>query len=267
MINAVATSPKGRWKIAIPCHPLPLRTMIALFLTLAAIALIDSLSMVPLAVVPMTVALGGKRPLAHASAFVAGIFIPYVLCGGLLLAGTEFLFETFGAYLARLWNQPNVLELSVQIVIGVVLLGSAWYLRKQRPTTTEQKQTPAATPVAMFLLGATLVLVGLPGAVPYVAAIERIARFAPGWGEAAGFLVFYNVLFVMPFVCLIGLRFLMPRHAEYCFRVVADVALKAMPHLIVWFFVLTGVVLVADGIGWFVGYPLIPVSPMHEHGS
>jgi cytochrome c biogenesis protein CcdA len=241
--------------------------MLALFLTLAAIALVDSLSMVPLAVVPMTVALGGKRPLAHATAFVAGIFIPYFLCGGLLLAGTEFLFETFGAYLARLWNRPNVLELSVQIVIGVVLLGSVWYLRKQGTTTTEPRKTTATTPRAMFLLGATLVLVGLPGAVPYVAAIERIARFAPGWGEAAAFLAFYNLMFVMPFVCLIGVRFLMPRHAEYCFRTVADVALKAMPHIIVLFFVLTGVVLVADGIGWFVGYPLIPVSSVHEHGT
>jgi len=235
--------------------------MIFLLLTLAAIALFDSLSMVPLAAIPMTVALGSKRPLASAGAFVGGMYLPYLLCGVLLLMGTEFLFETFGAYLTRLWNQPNALELSVQIFIGLLLIVSAWYLRRKGTPEAESKTPAAASPGAMFLLGATLILLGMPGAVPYVAAIERIVRFDPGWVGAVGLLVFYNLLFVLPFLCLIALRFLMPHHAGRCFQVVSDFALKVMPRLVVLLFFLVGLVMVVDGIGWFLGYPLLPVSP------
>jgi cytochrome c biogenesis protein CcdA len=192
------------------------------------------------------------------------MFIPYVLCGVLLLVGTEFLVETFGAYFARLWHQPNALELSVQIIIGFLLMGSAWYLHSRRNDTTESKPTAAASPGAMFLLGATLIVLGIPGAVPYLAAIERIVRFDPSWVGAAGLLVFYNCVFVSPFLCLIGLRFLMPRQAGSCFQLLADIARKVMPRLIVVLFVLAGVVLVADGIGWFLGYPLLPVASGQE---
>ncbi len=234
--------------------------MIFLLLTLAAIALFDSISMVPLAAIPLTMALGGKRPWASAGAFVGGIYVTYFICGAVLLMGTEFIFENFGAYFDRLWNQPNALELVAQILIGLLLIVSAWYLRRPAKAGAEARPAPEASTGAMFLLGATLVLLGIPGAVPYLAAIERIVRFDPDWVGAIGCLVFYNLLFVFPFLCLMGLRFLMPHHAGRFFQSIADFALKVMPWLAAVLFFLAGLVMVADGIGWFLGHPVLPVS-------
>ncbi len=99
--------------------------MIELLLTLTAIALLDSLSMIPLAVLPMAVALGSSRPWTLALSFVAGIYIAYFLCGIPILVGAEVLIDHFGAYLNRLWNRPNALELGIQILLGVLLVASA----------------------------------------------------------------------------------------------------------------------------------------------
>lgn len=226
------------------------------------ISIFDSLSMVPLAVIPMTVALGGGRPWASAGAFVGGMYAAYFLCGAVFLMGADFVLEHLGAYLNRLWNQPNALELSLQIAIGLLLIVSALYMRRKKTTPKPTSGPPsAASPGAMFVFGSSLILVGIPGAVPYVAAIERIVRADVGWVGGMGLLLFYNLVFVFPFLCLMGLRYLMPRKAGRCFQVLADFAMMVMPRLVVWLFFIAGLVMVADGVGWFLGFPLLPVSP------
>lgn len=235
--------------------------MLVLTVTLAVIALFDSLSMVPLAVIPLTVALGGKRPWTLAGGFVGGISVAYFLAGIALLLGTDFFFKTFGAYLDRLWNQPNAIELTTQILLGLLLMAAALWSRRTRNDRKTPRPAPEPTPGAMFLLGASLVLIGLPGAVPYVAAIEQILRTEPGWVGALSYLAFYNLLFVSPFLLLMGVRYLVPQQSGRFFQMMADFALKAMPRLVVVFFFLLGLVLVADGVGWFLGHPILPVTP------
>lgn len=235
--------------------------MLFLLLTLAAIALFDSLSMVPLAVIPMTLALGSWRPWASAGAFVGGMFAAYLLCGVVLLLGAEFIFETFGAYFERLWNRPNALELTAQIIIGLLLIASTWYLCKPRHDNHAARAAPAAAPGALFALGATLIIVGIPGAVPYAAAIERIVRFDPSWLGALGALIFYNLIFVLPFIGLMAVRFLMPQRAGTVFKTIAEWVTRMMPRVVALLFLMVGLIMVADGIGWFLGYPLLPVAP------
>jgi len=235
--------------------------MITLLLILAAIALLDSMSMVPLAVLPLTVALGSPRPLALAGAFVAGISAAYLVCGIPLLLGAEIFLDYFGAYLKRLWNQPNALELILQIILGALLILSAWYLRRSKKAKSDSDPVATTSPVAMFSLGATLMLIGMPGAVPYLAAIERIVSFDPNWLGALALLAFYNLVFVLPFLVLIGFRFLMPGLAGRLFKSLADFCLSMMPRLTALLFFVLGLVLIVDGIGWFLGYPLLPLSP------
>jgi small neutral amino acid transporter SnatA (MarC family) len=238
--------------------------MLILLLTLAAIALFDSLSMVPLAVIPLTVALGSPRPWAAAWAFVGGIFVAYFLSGVALLVGTDFFLETFGAYLHRLWNEPNALELATQIFLGVLLILSAFFLRRQGHVKEASSPPPEASPKAMLVLGSTLVLLGLPGAVPYVAGVERIVRSEMGWMADLAALGFYNLLFVLPFLTLLAVRYFLPQQAGRFFQVLSDFALRLMPRLVVVIFFLVGVVMVVDGIGWFLGHPVLPVAPRTE---
>lgn len=234
--------------------------MIALLLILAAIALLDSLSMVPLAVLPMTVALGSDRPWALSGAFVAGIFVAYFGCGIPLLIGAEVFLEHFGAYLNRLWNQPNAFELVVQIVLGGLLMLSVRFLRRSGGGKPKAEPPAAASPGAMFLLGATLILLGIPGAVPYLAAIERIVQHEPSWVGSVAYLGFYNAIFVLPFLGLIAFRFVMPRQAGKLFQSLAGFCLSVMPTATAVLFFGVGLTLVADGVGWFLGHPILPVS-------
>jgi cytochrome c biogenesis protein CcdA len=233
---------------------------VGLLLVLVAIGLVDSLSMVPLALVPMTVALGSRRPVALAGSFVAGVYVVYVCFGLLLLLGAEAFTAHFGAGLARLWNQPQALELVIQILVGLLLLASPWLM--QRSTTAKPQEAPATgnSPAAMAVLGGSLVLVGLPGAVPYLAAVERIVQHDPQGLAGVAYLLVYNLIFVLPLLSLIGLRFLFPQQAGRIFQSLASLSLSVLPKLTAVVVVVLGLVLVADGIGWFLGHPLLPVS-------
>jgi len=231
-----------------------------LLLILVAIGLVDSLSMIPLALVPMTVALGGRRPAPLAGAFVVGVYLVYFCCGLLLLLGAEAFTARFGAGLARLWNQPEALELVIQILVGLLLLLSPWFMRRSSPAKPQEAPTAGSSPAAMALLGGSLVLLGIPGAVPYLAAVERIMHQDPQGFAAIAYLLFYNFIFVLPLLSLIGLRFLFPQQAGRIFQSLATLSLSGLPKLTAVAVVALGLVLVADGIGWFLGHPLLPVS-------
>lgn len=235
--------------------------MTELVLILIAIAILDSLSMVPLAVLPLTVALGSPRPWTLALSFVGGVFAAYFLCGIPVLIGAEALMEHFGAYFERLWNRPNALELAIQVFIGILLLASAWYLWRPKKFKRQADPKPSASPGALFVLGATLVILGMPGAVPYLAAIERIVNHDPEWVGSLGYLIFYNLVFVFPLMGLIGLRAVLGERAEPWFQALARFCLSAMPRLAAILFLIVGLIMAADGIGWFLGYPLLPVKP------
>ncbi len=240
----------------------PLNRMTELLLTLLAIALLDSLSMIPIAIVPLAWALCGARPLASALAFISGIYLTYLLCGGLLVLGMGALFKHLGAYFSRLWHQPNALELGVQIALGCLLFLSSIYLLKACRRKADVARSLPASPQALFALGVTLTLAGMPGAVPYAAAAERIARFDGGWDAVLSLLVFYNVCFVAPFLTLIALHLAFPHLSKTCFGMLGKFASAALPVIAAGLFMLLGGIMVADGIGWFLGHPLLPVQTL-----
>ena len=62
----------------------------------------------------------------------------------------------------------------------------------------------------------------------------------------------------MPLAALLVVRLALPAHSEAIFRRVASVAARWGRHVVVAVLVFVGAVLVADGIGWFIGYPLFP---------
>ncbi len=236
--------------------------MLELIAILAAIALFDSLSMVPIAVLPLATALGGGRPLLTALAFIAGIFVAYLSFGILLVGGMDMAFDYFGDYLSRLWNEPNALELTVQIAIGALLVISAGYLFRLRPKAvdTDAEPPPALRPGAMFTLGVTLIVVGIPGAVPYLAAAERIVSAEPNWVASAGYLTIYNFFFVAPFLALVVIFFALPTQSGKICSGIARFAAAYLPKIAAALFFIVGLVMVADGIGWFVGYPILPTN-------
>ncbi len=234
--------------------------MISLLLVLAGIALVDATSIVPIGIVPLAALLGGPRPVLGAVAFLAGIFAVYLLCGVVILLGLNVLVDAIGPTFARLWNEPLAVELAIQIVLGVVLVVFGWRLARRRG---ERAATEPAGPVApgrAFSLGAVLTLVGMPGAVPYFGAIDQVLRADLSPTGTATALVVYNVVFLVPLASLLLVRVAVPTRSEAIFAGVAAVAERGGRALIVALLALLGLVLAADGVGWFLGSPLLPVG-------
>ena len=231
-----------------------------LLLVLGSIALLDSTSIVPLCVVPMAAILGGNRPILSSTAFLMGVFIVYLCCGLLLLLGFDALFQIVGAELSQRWKHPDTLDLILQVTLGSVMIAFAWKLAKSRQTHGERGATGSMTPWQSFMLGSVLTVIGLPGAFPYFGAIDQILRVDPKPTVAALTLAYYNLMFILPLVCLIIIRVYLGNAGDLVFQRVAQFSDLWGRRLIVSVLFLVGIALLVDGIGWFLGYPILPVG-------
>ena len=234
--------------------------MIALTFILFAIALVDSTSMIPIGLFPLAAILGGRKPVIGGLSFISGIFLVYTLSGVLLLLGFDLVFEIIGPSISRWWNQPNIVELGLQIVVGTLLL--VYGLRQYRlpEISASSDSAKPVSPVGAFTLGSSLTVIGIPGAVPYFGAIERILRADLSSMASMGALIFYNFVFVLPFFVLFLLRILTPNQSKSIFGSISLLINRWSKPAIVGGFIILGIVLIADSIGWFLGYPLLPVN-------
>jgi hypothetical protein len=229
--------------------------MITLIFILIAIALVDSTSMIPISLLPLATILGGKHPIAGGLFFIFGIFLVYSLSGMLLLFFFNQAFEVISPSISRWWNQPNTAELIFQLIIGVALLIYAWkqYRRPQIPM--KNYSTESISPTLAFTYGASLTVIGVPGAIPYFGAIEQIIRADLNYIASISTLIIYNIVFVAPFFALILIRMLAPNQSEYVFGSISLMFKRLSKPAIVSCFVILGTLLAADSISWLLGYP------------
>ena len=111
-----------------------------------------------------------------------------------------------------------------------------------------------------FTLGFSLTVIGLPGAVPYFGAIEQILRADLSLLASIAAIVFYCFAFLTPLLLLVLVRILFPIHSEKIFQSTTSMVQRWGQQLIVGALIILGLILIADGIGWFLGYPLLPVD-------
>ena len=234
--------------------------MTGLLIVLASIALLDSLSVIPLAVVPLAAILAGPRPLNGSASLLAGIFAVYALCGAVILLGLDTLFDAVGPSLKRWWNDPDTLDLILQLAIGAAMIGFGWKLAAAREEHGERGAGQAVGPVRAFAIGAGITAVGLPGALPYFGAIDQILRADPTFAQMTLALLFYNLVFVSPLIALVALRWLFPERSERLLRGVASITGRWGRRLIVAVLLVLGGILIADAVAWFFGYPLLPIE-------
>lgn len=110
-----------------------------------------------------------------------------------------------------------------------------------------------------FLAGAGMTIVGLPGAVPYLAAIDLILRSDLTPAEEAIVLLVYNVVFILPLVAIGAVSLALGDRSKRLLDGIRGFFDTWGTRIIVVLMVLLGAVLVVDGVGWFLGTPLIPV--------
>jgi threonine/homoserine/homoserine lactone efflux protein len=231
----------------------------SLLLVIAPIALLDSTSNTPLCIVPLIMLLSKQQPILRASAFLSGIFTTYLIGSMLLLFGLEQVFDQINEAVSKQLKDPDSLVLVLQIAIGTCMLFFGSRMANARQSKEDRSPTESVSARQAFVGGAVLTLVGLPGAFPLFAAIDQILRADPSPQVKVLTLVFYNLLFILPLCAVVLIRVLLGEGSMSMLGRINDVMSRVARRVLIAGLVIVGMVLILDGIGWFLGHPLLPV--------
>jgi len=235
--------------------------MLELVVTLAPVSLLDSLSLLPFAVVVLAALLAGPRPYAASVAFLIGIFASYLAAGVLIAVGLGQVIQRVSKLLVHWFNNPVTLDYVLGMVVGVALiaLGYRW-ANARRGRASRRQPALGMTPVQALGLGAGATLAGLWGALPYFAAIDQLLKAELSLGESLVALAFYNVVFISVPTALVGLKAWLGARADVVFERVNRLIAVWGRRLLIAGMIALGTVMLADGIGWLVGRPLLPTG-------
>jgi cytochrome c biogenesis protein CcdA len=221
-----------------------------LLIFLTAIALLDSLN--PTAISLQIFLLSRPNPIPLTIAFIVGVFLAY-WGGGLAIAlGFSRILHVF---LNRFpWDIfANAIH-SIQFLLGVVLLVVAYRMK----VTSYQTKTPnlksSLTPLRTLGIGIIATVSDLPTALPYIAAIERIIQSQANLLQIIGLLVFYNLIFVLPLLILLGIYVRLKSQAAAFMEKMSRYFFQIAPKLLKIFLLGLGVFLIAESIRYWLGY-------------
>ena len=233
--------------------------MLELLLTLTTISLLDSMSAVPIALIPLAIILNGRTPLTGAISFISGGFIVYFIFGLLILLGLDNLIDKYAEqFISYMKSEPDCVELIIQIIIGFIMIYFAWQFSRRAPQDSNTRSYDTdIKPVQAFLLSASINIIGMWGALPYFAAMAQILKADLETASMIWILVYYNLVFALPLIGFILLRIMMGERAAVVLGKMTDFFSHWGKQVIVLSLYLLGPFLIADGIGWFTGYPIL----------
>ena len=152
--------------------------MLELLLTLTTISLLDSMSAVPIALIPLAIILNSRSPMTGSLSFIAGGFIVYFIFGIFILMGLDTLIDRYAEkFILYMKSEPDCVELVIQILIGFIMIYFAWQFSRKAPEISRTKSYDSdITPVQAFTLSASINIIGMWGALPYFAAMAQILK-------------------------------------------------------------------------------------------
>ncbi len=217
--------------------------------SLVAIAAIDSLN--PTATALQVYLLTTAKPIVRSIAFIAGIFLSYWTVGLLATFGFTSLITSM---LGTLGGWIYVIE----FVLGITLICVSYTLNlSSNSNQTAKKQPRSLHPIRTFLLGMSVTLLEVPTALPYLAAIERLARAKLSLLNLAVILGFYNLVFVIPLIWLLCIYITLQKKSAKLLRQVNQAIVKWSPKILQILLFVMGTLLVADCIAYSLGCPLL----------
>ena len=228
---------------------------------LTPIAVLDAASVIPVAIVPMAVFLATARPYLTSSGYVAGIFLPYVGFGVVIAFGLGWVIGGLNTWFQRFYAEPNAMELLLQVVLG---LAAVWFGARMLSEPSQRavdKPQPEATPAEAFALGAGTILVGLPGALPYFAAIDQVLRADLNPGSNVIALIYYNVVIVLPLAAMILLHVFMGAASRPLFERISAFSARWGGRAFALLLLAFGALFVVDGLSFLIfDYPILPTG-------
>jgi cytochrome c biogenesis protein CcdA len=207
---------------------------------IVAIAAVDSLN--PTATALQIYLLTTPKPVGRSIALISGIFVAYWTVGLLATVGLarliQWVFLTYSEWISL-----------IQCILGIALLYVGWTLNSSSNAHQPLKNKPnSLQSIHTFFLGMSVTLLEAPTALPYIAAIERIAQAKLSFYDLVGVLSIYNVVFVMPLIGLLGIYIaFQDRRTELLKRINQSIT-KWTPKILRVLLLVTGCILFVSGI-------------------
>lgn len=171
--------------------------MLRLIGVVISIGLADSLN--PSTIAPALYLASGRSAMTDLTQFTGAVFGTYFLGGALIVLGP-------GEGILALVPHPSATTRYVlELVAGAAMLLAAGYLWRRRGRLSRRELPgPPKGGRSSAWLGVTIMLVELPTAFPYFAAIAAIVGSGLGLGHQVVALVIYNGCFVLPLLLIMG---------------------------------------------------------------
>jgi cytochrome c biogenesis protein CcdA len=217
--------------------------VLALIALVVAVAAIDSAN--PTTVGPALFLATTKNARSSVASFTVGVFLVSLVGGFILIFGP-------GKLLVDAVPRPGAtVQHQIEILLGIAALVAAavlWRVRSRLSGRVEHKERQVGR--SSFLLGAGIMLVELPTAIPYFAVIAAIVESERSSLEELLLLLLFNVVFVAPLVAVLVVRLLASDNAVARLERLRAALHARMGVLIPVAVALVGVVLiVVGGIG------------------
>jgi cytochrome c biogenesis protein CcdA len=181
--------------------------MLELLVVVGALGLADSIN--PSTVIPALYLATQPHARVHLTGFVIGVGVVSTLGGLIAILGP-------GQLLIDLIPKPSHATSHVLEVIagGVLLVASLvlWRFRHRSIGEPKAKASPSAR--SSLVLGASIMAIELPTALPYFAALAVIIGSGRGIVSQLVLLAAYNLLFVLPLLAILAMHLVAPRRTE-----------------------------------------------------
>jgi len=221
-------------------------TVTHLMLVLIPILIVDAVN--PILLGATVYCLGCKKPLLTAGAALLSFLLTYFLAG--LVIG--IFFEILTDYL----HMPPLMDYILELIVAVLLFYFAWkHYRsedvhpEEKLKTTKNLELPAA-----IALGFHINIIGLPFAIPYLAAIDQILKADLSVVTIVLVLLVYNVLYILPYAALLVIRACNKKKCDTIFAWMNEkmnvVCVNYMPLILL----ILALLLVEDAVSYLIGY-------------
>ncbi len=206
---------------------------------IAALALLDSLNILTLAIAVYL--LGTSRPVPRTLSYVAGTSLGYFCAGVILIYGWRIFLE----HLLPLLD-PTALR-SIQVLAGMVLMIAGIHAIRRPAREVAFRPPQRISPAAVFILGAVIGLLYAPTDPRHNMAIGLIAAHTPSFAAQLGWLLWYNIFYILPLLGLVVLRVLWPERSRVLFGWLTDAITNFVHRVLPYLIAVIGLLLVLDG--------------------
>lgn len=209
-----------------------------LFLTLAAIALVDSIN--PNAMAVQIYLLTTPKPTARSIAFIFGDFLAAWIAGFVITLG-------MAQIITHVLDRLSAFSLVLQLVLGIALITAGYYIGKISRTPSA-KRPKSIKPIHTFFFGLTMAFVETPTALPYLAAIERINRANLSMFGLIAALTFYCLIFVLPLIGLLVISTVLQERGARLLKRIQQIVNQWFPRSFQAILIGFGIVLIIDSV-------------------